>query len=108
QTSKSCGEVSCVQYVSAAVWLGENYQALGDDEISRKWWEKAWDLAEELRYFDPVMADYWQGRVFECLGNLRGAVEAYGLALNGQLLFPLRGEVEVRVKRLEDRWREGL
>ena len=54
------------------------------------------------------MANYWQGRVFECLGNLRGAVEAYGLALNGQLLFPVRGEVEVRVKRLEGELREGV
>lgn len=96
-----------VQSVSAAVWLGENYQALGDDGMSRKWCEKAGDLAEELRYFDPVMADYWQGRVFECLGNLTGAVEAYGRALNGQLLFPVRGEVEVRVKWLEVKLREG-
>ena len=108
QTSKSCSEVSCVQSVSAAVWLGETYQAFEEDGISRKCWEKAWDLAEELRYFDPVMADYWQGRVFECLGNLKGAVEAYALALNGQLLFPVRGEVEVRVKRLEGELRESV
>ena len=96
-----------VQSVSAAVWLGENYQALGDDGMSRKWCEKACDLAEELRYFDPVMADYWQGRAFESLGDLRGAVEAYGKALNGQLLFPVRGDVEVTVKRLEGELREG-
>ena len=108
QTSKWLGEVNCVQCVSAAVWLGENYQSLEDDGISQKWWEKAWDLAEELRYFGPVMAGYWQGRVFESLGNLSGAVEAYGVALSEQLLFPMRGEVKVTVKRLEDRLREGV
>jgi tetratricopeptide (TPR) repeat protein len=94
--------------VSAAVWLGESYRGLGDDGMSRKWWEEACDLAEELRDFDPAMAGYWQGRAFECLGNFKGAVESYRVALSGQLLFPMRGEVKASVKRLKGRLRKGV
>ena len=98
---KGRGEVTCVQSVSAAVWLGESYQALGDDEMSQKWWHKACDLAEKIRFYDPVMADYWQGIAFEYLGVFTAAVEAYGRALSGQLLFPVRVEVKAALKRLQ-------
>lgn len=89
-----------VQSVSAAVWLGESYQALGNEGVSRKWLEKACDLAEELQFFDPIIASYWQGRGFEGLENFIDAAEAYSSALSGQLLFPIRGEVKAAVKRM--------
>lgn len=57
-----------MQSVSAAVWLGESYRALGDDGMSRKWWEEACQRTKELMEFDPATACYWQGRVLEGLG----------------------------------------
>ncbi|MDJ0620638.1 MAG: tetratricopeptide repeat protein [Calothrix sp. MO_192.B10] len=96
-----------VQSLSAAVWLGESYQGLGDDGRSRKWLEKVCDLADDLQCFDPAMASYWQGRAFVGLGDLAGAMEAYGCALSEQLLFPVRGEVEGVVKWLKGKLRKG-
>jgi tetratricopeptide (TPR) repeat protein len=96
-----------LQSVSAAVWLGESYQVLGDEVASRKWLEEACQFAQELMEFDPAMACYWQGRALLGLGDVRGAVEAYRSALSRRLLYPFRGEVEEAVKRLKGRKRKG-
>jgi tetratricopeptide (TPR) repeat protein len=83
-----------LQLASAAVWLGESYQALGDEHRSRKWWEEACQRAQALMEFNPTTAYYWQGRVLLALGDVRGARKAYRSALSGQLLYPARGEVK--------------
>lgn len=83
-----------LQSVSAAVWLGESYQALGDERRSRKWWEEACDRAKALMEYNPTTAYYWQGRALLALGDVRGARKAYRSALSGQLLYPVRGEVK--------------
>lgn len=83
-----------LQLASAAVWLGESYQALGDEHRSRKWWEDACQRAQALMEFNPTTAYYWQGRALLALGDVRGARKAYRSALSGQLLYPARGEVK--------------
>ncbi len=90
-----------LQSVPAAVWLGESYQVLGDDTGSRNWWQEACLQAKELMTFNPATANYWQGRALEGLGDTLGAMESYGSALNLQLFYPSRGEVEAAVKRLQ-------
>jgi tetratricopeptide (TPR) repeat protein len=100
-------EEGYLQSVSAAVWLGESYQVLGDEVASRKWLEQACQFAQELMEFDPAMACYWQGRALLGLGDVRGAVEAYRSALSRRLLYPFRGEVESAVKRLKGKRRKG-
>lgn len=87
--------------VSAAVWLGESYQVLGDDGVSRRWWEEACQLAQKLMEFDPVTAYYWQGRALSGLGDGLGAIKAYRTALSQELLYPARGEVKEALKRLQ-------
>jgi tetratricopeptide (TPR) repeat protein len=96
-----------LQSVSAAVWLGECYQVLGDEVASRRWLEKACQFAQELMEFDPAMACYWQGRALLGLGDVRGAMQAYRSALSRRLLYPFRGEVEEAVKRLKGKSRKG-
>ncbi|WP_374827919.1 tetratricopeptide repeat protein [Aerosakkonema sp. BLCC-F183] len=96
-----------LQCVSAAVWLGESYRALGDESASRKWWAEACQESQKLRLFNPVMADYWQGRALEGLGDAMGAIELYRNALSQQLLYPVRQEVEAALKRLKAKWRKS-
>jgi tetratricopeptide (TPR) repeat protein len=93
-----------LQSVSAAVWLGESCQVLGDEGASRKWWEKACQFTQELMEFDPATACYWQGRALLGLGDVQGAVEAYRSALRRRLLYSFRGEA---VKRLKGKLRKG-
>lgn len=96
----------CLQSLPAAVWLGESYQVLGNDAGSRKWWEEACLQAKELMTFNSATANYWQGRALEGLGDNLGAMESYRNALNLQLFYPSRGEVETAVKRLQAMVRE--
>jgi tetratricopeptide (TPR) repeat protein len=84
----------------AAVWLGESYQALGDDVNSRKWLEIGCDRAQELMDFNPTIARYWQGRALDRLGNVMDAMQAYQTALNQHILYPAYGEVKEALKRL--------
>jgi tetratricopeptide (TPR) repeat protein len=97
-----------LQSVPAAVWLGESYQVLGDAGASKQWWEAACEGCQELRAFNPAAADYWLGRALVGLGDKVGAIQAYKSALNQQLLYPARGEVEKSVKRLKGKGRKGL
>lgn len=96
-----------LQSVSAAVWLGESYQVLGDDGASRRWWQEACQQAKELIEFNPAIAHYWQGRALERLGDVRGAMEAYRSALSQQLFYPVHGEVEEALKQLQTMVRKG-
>lgn len=96
-----------LQFVSAAVWLGESYRVLGNDGASHHWWEEACVRSQELRMFNPVIADYWLGRALEGLGDVVGAIKVYRSALSQQLLYPARGEVEVALKRLKTLLRKG-
>jgi hypothetical protein len=89
-----------LQSVPAAVWLGESYRVLGEEVISRKWWEEACEGAKELVDFNPGIAHYWQGRALEGLGDVMGASSAYCIALSRQLLYPAHGEVKEALKRL--------
>lgn len=85
---------SYLQSVSAAVWLGESYQALGDDASSRSWWQEAGDRATELMNFSPATACYWRGRALSALGNVTGAMQVYQNALSHHLLYPAHQEVK--------------
>ncbi len=89
-----------LQSVPAAVWLGESYQALGDDASSRRWWEEAYHRAKALMEFNPTTAYYWQGRALLALGDVMGAKLAYRSALSGHLLYPASGEVKEVLPRL--------
>jgi len=89
-----------LQSVPAAVWLGESYRVLGEEERSRKWWKEACEGAKELMEFNRATAHYWRGRALAGLGDVIGASEAYCVALSRQLLYPARGEVYEVLKRL--------
>ncbi|MDB9466091.1 hypothetical protein PN480_18245 [Dolichospermum circinale CS-1225] len=96
-----------MQSVPAAVWLGESYQVLGDVKASKQWWEVACEEYQELRVFNPAIADYWLGRALVGLGDKSGARRAYESALSQQLLYPARGEVEKSLKRLKSKVRKA-
>lgn len=55
-------EPQCLNSVSAAVCLGESYQALGDNISSREWLKEADQYIQELIKFDHVAANYWYDR----------------------------------------------
>ena len=78
----------------AALWLGESYRALGNQAKSRQWWQEAARQAGELMVFNPAVASYWQGKALKGLGDKKGAERCFGLALDRQLLYPARGEIE--------------
>ncbi|QSV71889.1 MAG: tetratricopeptide repeat protein [Aphanizomenon flos-aquae KM1D3_PB] len=83
-----------LQSVPAAFWLGESYRVLKNAKANKRWWEVAAQGCQELKLFNPAMADYWLGRVMFRLGDKSGARRAYTGALSQQLLYPVRGEVE--------------
>lgn len=97
-----------LQSVPAAVWLGESYGVLRDVAASKRWWEAACQGCQELRDFNPAIADYWLGRSLVGLGDRLGAIQAYESALSQQLLHPTRGEVEKILKGLKGKGRKGL
>ena len=97
---------SYLQSVPAAVWLGESYRVLGDVGASKRWWEVAGEGCQELRAFNPAMADYWLGRVLVGLKDKLGAIQAYESALSQQLLYPARGEVEKTLQRPKGKGRK--
>lgn len=92
---------SYLQSVPAAFWLGESYRVLKNAKASKRWWEVAAQGCQELRLFNPAVADYWLGRVMMGLGDKSGARQAYKGALSQQLLYPVRGEVETILERLK-------
>jgi tetratricopeptide (TPR) repeat protein len=96
-----------LQSVPAAVWLAESFRVLGDVGASKRWWQAAGEGCQELREFNPAMADYWLGRVLVGLGDKLGAIQAYESALSQQLLYPARGEVEKNLQRLKGKGRKG-
>lgn len=96
-----------LQSLPAAVWLGESYRVLGDVGASLRSWETACQGCQELREFNPTMADYWLGRALVGLGDRLGAIQAYESALRQQLLYPARGEVEKSLRRLKGKVRKG-
>lgn len=87
--------------VPAAVWLAETYRALGEDAKSQSWWATACERAQELMEFSRAIAHYWQGRALAGLGDVKGAAQAYGVALSRQLLYPVRQEVKEGLKGLQ-------
>ncbi|WP_199331638.1 MULTISPECIES: hypothetical protein [Nostocales] len=95
------------QSVPAAVWLGESYRALGDVGASKRWWEAACEGCQELRAFNPAVADYWLGRALAGLGDRLEAIQAYESALRQQLLYPVRGEVEKILQGLKGKRKKG-
>ena len=96
-----------LQSAPAAVWLGESYRGLGDDGVSRRWWEEACVRSQELRSFNSATADYWKGRALDGLGDTLGAIKAYQSALNLQLFYPARGEVKEALIRLQAMVQKG-
>ncbi len=97
-----------LQSVPAAVWLGQSYRVLGDVAASKQWWEAACEGCQELRAFNPAVADCWLGRALVDLGDRLGAVQAYESALSQQLLYPARREVEKFLNGLKGIDRKGL
>ncbi|MCE2905291.1 MAG: tetratricopeptide repeat protein [Anabaena sp. CoA2_C59] len=90
-----------LQSVPAAFWLGESYRVLKNAKASKRWWEVAAQGCQELRLFNPAMADYWLGRVMFRLGDKSGARRAYTGALSQQLLYPVLGEVQTILEKLK-------
>jgi len=97
-----------LQLVPGLVWLGESYRELGDAGASQRCWEVAAEGCQELRAFNPAIADYWLGRALAGLGERLGAIWVYQSALSQQLLYPDRGEVEKIIQRLKDRRRKDF
>ncbi|MBW4576203.1 MAG: tetratricopeptide repeat protein [Aphanothece sp. CMT-3BRIN-NPC111] len=93
---------SYMQSVPAAAWLGESYQALGEEATSRGWWKEARDRGLKLIDFSPATAHYWQGRALEALGDESGAMQAYRSALSHHLLYPAHAEVKEVLKQLQE------
>lgn len=89
-----------VRSLPAVAWLAESYRELGEEAKSRRWWEAALHLAKTLKEFNPVTADYWQGKVLLALGDRSGAKQAYRKALSEQLFYPARSEVKDVLKHL--------
>ncbi len=83
-----------LQSVSASVWLGESYQALGEEASSRRWLQEALHYTKVLMEFNPTTACYWQGRVLLGLGDVTDAVQVYCDALARHLPYPARQEVQ--------------
>ncbi|MEG5017751.1 MULTISPECIES: tetratricopeptide repeat protein [unclassified Microcoleus] len=90
----------CLQSVPAAVWLGESYRVLGEEEKCRGWLEKGCVGALELMSFNPGVAHYWCGRALSGLGDVAGAVQNYRDALGQHLFYPARGEVKEGLESL--------
>jgi tetratricopeptide (TPR) repeat protein len=95
-----------LQSVPATVWLGESYRSLRDVGASKRSGEAACEGCQELRLFNPAMADYWLGRALVGLGDKLGAIQAYKSALSQQLLYPARGEVEKILQGLKGKRRK--
>ena len=93
--------------VSAAVWLGESYRVMGDIGASQRWLKVGVEGCQELRAFNPAMADYWLGRALVGLKDKLGAIQVYESALSQQLLYPARGEVEKNLRRLKGKGRKS-
>jgi tetratricopeptide (TPR) repeat protein len=87
------------QAISAAVWLGDSYKALGAGEAHR-WWTQAIHLAHQLRLSQPALAHYWQGKALLALGQVTNAHQALHMALQQHLFYPARQEVQ----NLLNRW----
>lgn len=96
-----------LQSVPGLVWLGESYQVLREVGASKRSWKAACEGCQELRALNPAMADYWLGRALAGLEDKLGAIHAYESALNQQLLYPARGEVEKILQRLKAKGRKG-
>jgi tetratricopeptide (TPR) repeat protein len=86
--------------VPAALWLGESYQALGDEARSRKWWEEGCQRAQVMLEFNLATAYYWQGKTLSALGDMTGAKRAYRSALSQHLPYPACEEVKEALKHL--------
>lgn len=77
-------------------------------DIRKGWWEAACEGCQELRAFNPAMADYWLGRALLGLGDRLGAIQAYESALSQQLLYPACEEVKQIMKWLKGKRRKGF
>ena len=80
---------------------------LGDVAASKRWWQAACEGCQELRAFNPTVADCWLGRALVGLGDRLGAIEAYERGLSQQLLYPNRGEVEKILRRSKGKGRKA-
>lgn len=80
---RTCGSVA-----------GPELPSAGDAATSKRWSEAACEGCQELRAFNPTVADCWLGRALMGLRDKLGAIEAYESALRQQLLYPARREVE--------------
>jgi RNA polymerase sigma factor (sigma-70 family) len=88
------------QLVQIAWWLGESYQALGEEQKSLAWWEEAVSRALEFTALNPAIAYYWQGKALEALGDVPRMMQVYKMALSVHLLYPARREVKETLERL--------
>ncbi|PHJ56154.1 tetratricopeptide TPR_2 repeat-containing protein [Nostoc linckia z18] len=96
-----------LQSLPGLVWLGESYRVLGNNAVSRRYWQETCLQAQKIMEFDPATAFYWQARALEQLKDELGAIEAYRNALSQQLLYPAHGEVKNALKWLQSMLRNG-
>ncbi|MDH3601758.1 MAG: tetratricopeptide repeat protein, partial [Candidatus Tectomicrobia bacterium] len=74
----------------AALWLGESYDALGDDTSAHMWWEEAQRLASRLITKRSALGHYWLGKAWSALERPDLARRALQTALRQHLFYPAR------------------
>ena len=82
------------QSIPAAMWLGKSYRILQDERNSQYWWRTADYHAEKLTEFNPSLGNYWRGKALQALGQKEQATELFQKALEQQLPYPARQELQ--------------
>ena len=82
------------QSIPAAMWLGKSYRILEDERNSQHWWSTADYHAQKLTEFNPSLGNYWRGKALQALGQKERAAELFQKALEQQLPYPARQEID--------------
>ncbi len=82
------------QSIPAAMWLGKSYRILEDEQNSQYWWRTADYHAQKLTEFNPSLGNYWRGKALQALGQKERATELFQKALEQQLPYPARQELQ--------------
>ncbi|WP_055074379.1 tetratricopeptide repeat protein [Pseudanabaena sp. 'Roaring Creek'] len=110
EQGKALLRIGGLQLIPVALWLGDSYSLSslsdrGDRAIAIStainYWQAACQGCQDLQEHDPAMTSYWLGKALTNLGDCLGGIQAYENALKCQLLYPIRGEVEMLLRQLK-------
>lgn len=110
EQGKALLRIGGLQLIPVALWLGDSYSLSslsdrGDRAIAistaNNYWQTACQGCRDLQEHDPAMTSYWLGKALTNLGDRLGGIQAYEKALKCQLLYPIRGEVEMLLRQLK-------